>query len=346
MLHRLDKLPEGFLEATPAGLHRLLPGPTLFELPGERPEALFVTVLQHGNEPAGLEAVQRLLAEYRDRPLPRALTLFVANIVAARHGRRRLDDQPDYNRCWPGTELPASAETRMMAEVVEAVCERPLFASIDVHNTTGENPHFACVNSLDDRCLQLAQRFGRTVVYFTRPRGLMSQALGAHGPAITLECGRVGNRFGADHVHDYLERCLRLDQVADIAPRARALDLFHSLALVQVPDGVRFRFGEGDGAELLLDPELDHMNFRELPAGTAIGRVRGGRLPVQATDERGREVTDDLFMIEDGHLRLRKATMPSLLTRDPRIVRQDCLCHLMERMGQTTDAALAGGAVR
>lgn len=341
MLNHLDSLPAGFLDCSARDLHRLLPGPSLVHLPGERPETLFVSILQHGNEDTGLRAVQRLLTERRGRPLPRALSLFIGNVDAAREQQRRLDHQPDYNRCWPGTELPDSAETRMMTEVIAAMRERRLFASVDVHNTTGDNPRHACVNMLDDRCLQLARLFGRTVVHFTRPRGAQAQAFLGLCPAVILECGRVGDTRGVDQAHAYLQHCLRLDAVPDTPPARGDIDLFQSVALVQVPDAVRFRFGAGTGAEvdLALVPEIDRLNFRELPAGTPLGRVRGRHPPVRALAPSGTDVTDAYFAVDGGDLRLRRAVMPSLLTRDPRIVRQDCLCHLMERVVPAADHA-------
>ncbi len=329
LLREFDHLPAGLLEAPAARLREILPGPSLIRLPGERPEALFVSVLQHGNEDTGLRAVQQLLGGYRDRPLPRAMTLFVGNIEAAAQGQRRLDHQPDYNRCWPGTELPESPETRLMAQVAAAVREGPLFASVDVHNTTGENPHYACVNVLEPECLALARLFGRTVFYFTRPRGVQPQAFTGRCPAVLLECGRPGQAFGIDHARAYLAHCLELETIPSepLSP----LRLFHSVALVEVRCDVDLAIGQAAEAELMLDPALDRMNFRELAPGTALGRVRGGRLPVQATDPAGRDVSAEYFEVRGGELRLRRAVMPSLLTPQPRIVRQDCLCHLMER---------------
>ncbi|MEX1080843.1 MAG: M14 family metallopeptidase [Halofilum sp. (in: g-proteobacteria)] len=329
VLHEYDALPPGLIETPSARLHEVLPGPSLIRLPGERPEALFVSVLQHGNEDTGLRAVQQLLADYGDRPLPRPLTLFVGNVAAAAHGQRRLDHQPDFNRCWPGTDLMDAPETRLMARVAARVGEQPLFASIDIHNTTGENPHHACINVLDPDCLQLARLFGRTVLYFTRPHGVQPQAFIGRCPAVLLECGRPGQSFGVAHARDYLEHCLQLAAIPDGA--LEPIDFFHSVALVEVRPEVSFRFGEGTDAELALDPELDHMNFRELQPGTSLGHVRSEHLPVQATDPAGFDVSADYFEIAGGELRLRRAVMPSLLTREPRIVRQDCLCHLLER---------------
>ena len=62
--------------------------------------ALFVSVLMHGNEPTGWEAVRRVLQRYMqgDEPqLPRALSLFIANTAAAAEGKvlryvARLED--------------------------------------------------------------------------------------------------------------------------------------------------------------------------------------------------------------------------------------------------------------
>jgi hypothetical protein len=62
-----------------------------------------------------------------------------------------LPGQPDYNRIWPGGEADDSPEARMMAEVVAVLHKRGLFASVDVHNNTGLNPHYACINRVDDR---------------------------------------------------------------------------------------------------------------------------------------------------------------------------------------------------
>lgn len=40
----------------------------------------------------------------------------------------------------------------------------------------------------------------------------------------------------------------------------------------------------------------------------------------------------EFFTTANGLLRLRRAAMPAMLTLDARVVRQDCLCYLMERV--------------
>jgi hypothetical protein len=332
MLNEIDILPEGLLDARVEALDALLGGPTLIHLRGRNLQPLFVSVLLHGNEDAGFYAVQALLRAYRSVELPRSLSLYIGNVSAARLARRRLDGQPDYNRIWPGTLTSEVPEARMMRRLVDIMRTRRAFASIDVHNNTGINPHYACINRLDERFLNLASLFSRTVVYFIRPLGVQSMAMAAVCPAITIECGRPGQEYGMEHARDFLDACLRLHEIPVHPVPAHDVDLYHTVATVKVPDAVSFAFEEGDEA-LRLVKHLDHLNFRELPANSVLGWVRDGkRLRLDVSDDHGRDVYDRYFRVEQGTLLTNCAFMPSMFTLDERIIRQDCLGYLMERM--------------
>ena len=58
----------------------------------------------------------------------------------------------------------------------------------------------------------------------------------------------------------------------------------------------------------------------------------GSPARLQALDESGEDIGDRLFDYREGRIALRKPLMPAMLTRDARVVRQDCLCYLMERI--------------
>jgi hypothetical protein len=208
---------------------------------------------------------------------------------------------------------------------------RGLFASVDVHNNTGLNPHYACINRIDNRFLHLAALFGRTVIYFVTPRGVQSMAMSELGPAVTLECGKVGQMHGVDHAISYLDACLHLAELPQHAVAAHDVDLYHTVAVAKVPEQLSIGFG-GSDADVDFLAELDRLNFRELPAATVLGQVSDGiGLPLTVRDELGREVADRYFELVDGQLRTRCPLMPSMLTLDQRVIRQDCLCYIMER---------------
>ena len=336
MLRVLDSLPKELLAAPPHALADIVDGPTLIHLKGRREPPLFASVLQHGNETAGFEAAQIVLRKYApgggDRELPRSLSLFVANVGAARERLRRLPGQPDFNRIWPGAETGGTPEHAVMQSVFDQMKARRVFASIDIHNNTGLNPHYGCVNRLEPAFIHLARMFSRTIVYFLRPKGVQSMAFAHLCPAVTLECGRVGEKRGVDHAADYLDACLHLSAFPEGPPPPQDVDLLHTVAVVKISEDASFSFGDED-ADLRFVDGLERLNFTELPAGTALAfRRHASTAGLSIFDESGKDVTGQYLEDADGILRTRIPTTPSMLTRDATVIRQDCFCYLMERI--------------
>lgn len=103
--------------------------------------------------------------------------------------------------------------------------------------------------------------------------------------------------------------------------------------MTRVPDDISFGFGP-TATDIQFDLDLDRLNFSELPANTPLARINNANRSVtlETTDENGRDVDDRYFDYCDGEIRTRRPIMPSMLTLDAQIIRQDCLCYLMERM--------------
>ncbi len=335
-LVQYNHLPEGLLERPASSLYKQLDGPTLIHIPGEIETPLFISVLQHGNENTGWEAVRRLLKGYSNaKQLPRSISLLIGNVQAARFNRRRLDEQLDFNRCWP-TSKPGEEKSelhKVFREVLEVMRVKKPFAAIDIHNNTGQNPHYAAINRLDNKFFHLAKLFSDTVVYFTIPEGVLSNAFADICPAITLECGLAGDTHGTDHSLAYLELLLRLKALNNTP--VKDIGLFHMVATVKVAPGLEIGFN-GSQCDLVLPPELDHLNFQEIPSNTTFGSVRKGlSRPLITTDMHGMDVTNRYFRIQANQVLTTRPVMPSMLTVNERVIRQDCLCYLMERMDPT-----------
>jgi len=333
MLRHYEEVPEGFLNCGPADLQALLGGPSLFCLEGQRSPPLFITVLQHGNEPTGFEAVQMLLRKYQGGKLPRSVWLFVSNVAAAAEGQRVLHGQADYNRVWPGTPISECPETALMREVVETVTKDGLFASVDLHNNTGCNPHYGCVNKLDTPFLNLAALFARTVVFFETPRGVQSLAMAEHCPAVTLECGQAGENAALRHAYEYIDACLHLHHLPEPPPQQTDIHLLHTVAIVKMRPGLSFGFETEKALDVCFRPDLDHFNFSVLEQGATLAKVaESNELPVLVTDDAGNDISDRIFEVSDGALRTRCDIIPSMATLDTGVIKQDCLFYLMEEM--------------
>lgn len=330
MLRILESLPAGLLERDTSALHEVLDGPALIHLPGALAEPLFVAVLLHGDENTGWLAVRKLLRGPAGcGALPRALSLYIGNVRAARTSERFLDGQPDFNRIWKDTPANAHLPERAHARRVVAEMERRgVFACIDVHNNSGRNPHYACVSRLDPRFIGLARRFSRRVLYFRIPETVLTEAFSGLCPSVTLECGRPGDDYGVAHVREYLAGCLRLRELPCAACDDAGTELFRLVAAIKVRGSCAF--GPGAAADVEFIPGLDAFNFRALPAGTLLGWVRRpGRGGLDVRDEAGRDVGRELLRIEGGEIRTAVPLMPSMFTTSVQAVAQDCLGYLM-----------------
>ncbi|MEJ2115574.1 MAG: M14 family metallopeptidase [Gammaproteobacteria bacterium] len=331
-LKQLDTYPKELLDISVENLYTLFPEPTLLHLQGMRPETVFISILLHGNESVGLYVIQELLRSYQNTRLPRSISIFVGNTQAARHEKRMLDHQPDYNRIWPGTVCAESPESLVMQEIVSEMQNRNLFASIDIHNNTGLNPHYACINRLNNKFLQLASLFGPTVVYFLTPKGVQSMAFSEFCPAVTLECGKTTSLSGVAHALEFLDAVLHMKEIPNDPVVPQDIHIFQTITRVKVPQDISFSFTDPD-ADILFTSELDKMNFSEMPANTYFGKTNSSsNIQLLAFNDDDEEIGEQIFHIEDQKILLSKPMMPAMLTLDETVIRQDCLCYLMERV--------------
>ena len=170
--------------------------------------------------------------------------------------------------------------------------------------------------------------------------GVQAGAFAQLCPAVTVECGQPGQPFGVDHALEYLSACLNLAEIPTHPVAAHDISLYRTVAIVKVPQTVSFSFS-ADDTDIRFNDNLDHMNFRELPAGTLLGRVRpGSSARLEVIDSDDREVSDRYLRIDNGEIRTAVPVMPSMLTLSERAIRQDCLGYFMENRRELFDNLL------
>ncbi len=328
LLKQCNEIPAGLLTLRADELHQVLDGPTPIHLPGRRQPAMFVSVLLHGNEHTSWDALRTILTKYQNQELPRAMSIFIGNVPAAQQNMRFLDGQLDFNRIWGGTtEKPQP----LMQQVITEMRERGVFLSIDVHNNTGKNPHYACINRIDDRFLYLAHLFSRTIVYFVKPEGVQSMAFAQFCPAVTVECGLSGDRAGTQHVTEFIDACLHLAEFPERPFNRQEVNVFHTIAICKVSEQASVGFGE-EGVDLNFDAEIEYWNFRELEKNSVIAQTpHVDELPLRVESEQGGNVSHVFFDLVDNQVKTKMNCIPAMITRDINAIRKDCFCYLMER---------------
>lgn len=305
-------------------------GPTLLHLKGNsNQDALFLSTLLHGNETTSFIVLQKLLRKYQDEGLPRDVIIFLGNIEAAVEGMRHLPDQIDYNRIW---EEGRSQEHKVACEVIDYAKKHKLIASIDIHNNTGINPLYGCINSLENSFLDLASHFGQNTVYFTEPHNVQSMAFSEFCTSITIEAGLPGSEQGVTEAFNFVDKILNQDVL--VADKKREVsEVYHTIGRILIRDEaiIDFEFSKESKADISFVPNIDTKNFQVISKGTQMGYSHDLSL-LYVQDNLGNDITDDFFKIINGKLITNRIFIPSMFTKDIFIMKEDCLGYIMEVM--------------
>ena len=310
-------LPRALTELPAAALADALGGPTLFDLRRTGEPPLFVSVLVHGNETSGWDAVRRLRSELTAS----SALLFVGNVEAARAGVRALPGRPDFNRVWEGGEWPEAQVAHAVAEYVERALPR---LAVDVHNNTGRNPPYSVVTRQDAATLGTARAFAERALLATQPTGFQTGRFARFCTAVTVEVGTPDDPSSAHRAAAFLRRQLARSPtrkpMADDAPLA----VFETVARVTLSD------------DAVLVPETQRFNFRTAPAGAML--LKRGTLTAHAAD--GADLGEVYLHNRNGATLLKRPSVLAMYTGSIQAARQDCLCYFLEAAGLKAATAL------
>jgi len=221
----------------------------------------------------------------------------------------------------------------MAHEILSIMKRRGIFASVDLHNNTGLNPHYACISQMDPRHMNLALLFRRTVVFFTKPHNTQSVVFSEFVPSVTLECGLSEALYGVDPVVNFLDDCLHLSEVSSHSVAPEDIDLYETYSRLALSPRTPFAFAhepEAKDASVVFRSDLDALNFSELDPGTLFGWVRGdAQLLVQDPD--GDPFDGKVLDYAGGEIRTAERLIPSMFTLDKKVILQDCLGYMMKR---------------
>ena len=221
-------------------------------------------------------------------------------------------------------------------QLMTTLAEEPLFVALDIHNNTGRNPHYSVLTRMDAQSKGLAYLFSDKAVYIEEPDTVLGRALQALCPTTTVEVGPVGDPASDERTFDLLQAYLALSELP--GDPGEQLKLHRSLGRVHILEDVKFDFTDDITAEqartedLILTSGIEAVNFHEIPAGFQFGV---GRRPldeiVKVLDPQHRDITETFFAAHsDGTIALRRQAIPAMFTTDHAVIRQDCLCYLME----------------
>lgn len=168
-------------------------------LGGTDPELAVVGGI-HGDEPCGINAIERFLADPPE--LDRAVQFIIVNEAAIEAGKRYLEE--DLNRAFPGNPNGPTHESRLAAALTEQLDNCLTFS---MHSTQSYEGAFALVHEPDDRITPVLKGLSvDTVVDVgSHSAGRLFDAVPA---TIEVECGHQGSEQATDNASRLLREFL------------------------------------------------------------------------------------------------------------------------------------------
>lgn len=147
----------------------------------------------HGDEPCGVSAVERLVAE--DPAVEKPVKLVVANEAALEAGERYLED--DLNRAFPGDPNADSHERRLAHDLAREVrgC-----TTLAIHSTQSYAEPFGVVNSVDPVARDVAPKLPIVALIETDER--TEGRLIEYPHVVEVEAGLQGSVAAAENAYE------------------------------------------------------------------------------------------------------------------------------------------------
>ncbi|MFG0331194.1 MAG: succinylglutamate desuccinylase/aspartoacylase family protein [Phycisphaerales bacterium] len=250
----------------------------------------------HGNEPAGVEAIRRVLARLtRDRVPMKGRFVGIAGNVAALDERRRFIDL-DLNRAWTedrverlrnGEAASASCEDREQRELIELLeglvrsAGREVYF-FDLHTTSAPSPPFTLIgDTLRNRAIARRCPVPTVLGLEEQLDGGLLEWINNLGPvAVGFEAGQHDDPKSIDYHEAFLLHMLigcGLVSAARVSQPAPPIDLLRA-ATRGLPSfvEVRYRRGVTPDDEFSMNP--GYANFTPVRVGEALATDRFGRI--------------------------------------------------------------------
>lgn len=320
----LPPSPEAFVE--------VLGEPTAMLIPGrDRSRCRAVVTLLHGNEPSGLAALAKWLAERRT-PVCDALLIFASTHAALYEGHfehRMVPGERDLNRCFRepfGDDRPG----RLARAILECLDRHGPECVVDIHNTSGRSPSFGVVTHENAQHERLVSLFTERLIVTDLTLGSLMETTRDDRPVVTIECGGALDADAVPVAAAGLERLLEREVPRAVEGTGEPLEVYHHPVRVEFAGDCQFTYSDRPIHEMdvTIPNDIERLNFGSVKPGQPVLWLGSkGLAALSVRDAAGRDVAERYFREQDARLICAAQMKLFMITTNPAIARSDCLCY-------------------
>ncbi len=331
-----DSLPSFFFDINQKNVLEHLQGMSLIFHAGNYENTVLVSTMLHGNETSGLDILKKFLKKIEgieDRP---NILILLGNPKAFHENKRFIQGQLDHNRIWTTKESRPDNLTAQKA--INHFIEHDFLCAVDIHNNTGKNPIFCCVNRLDKKTLGLAQMFGTDVLFFEDPETALSTFMGRFCPSMAIECGLSGDEFGIERATKFLTEVVKIRTKEDLIEHKFKKNIFKSFGKFTLPIDTEVSFIRRDflptekNKGVYFFDDLEGYNLKLVPEGTHFGFLFGEKSQVESFTDFGEDIFSKYFEIKDNKIISKISFYAAMVTKDVAVAKADCFFYFLNKV--------------
>lgn len=295
-----------------------------------------ITTLLHGNEPSGIQAIHKLLSD----GIKPAVNLYFfigaveSAIIEPYFDNRYLPNGQDLNRCFRND---VDNDGGLLAkQVLNFIGMLQPEAVIDLHNTTSPGESFAIAVKNTAKHQYLASLFTNKLVINHFSLGAIMEHDSTKCPIMTIECG------GHNDPESVKTAYLGIENFACIENLWQAM-AHTSEPLIQIYDkpfrleyidegNISFGVEPNTQAALTILNNYSNQNFKHIKKGQLFAFANKNNINTfkAVVDNTHSNHVSHFFMVDDGKLIVKKDITIFMLTTNPYISKNDCICYFVE----------------
>lgn len=323
--------------ATPVEFLKHLEKATLIKVSGKHANRCrVVSTLLHGNEPSGFFALHKWMLEQQQPECDS--WFFLGGVCAAKippgFVHRQIPGQPDLNRCFKepfdGTEGQIAKALLDVVHVLRPEC------LIDIHNTSGMGPSFALTIRNDAQHQALVDLFTERLIVTDLRLGTVMEISELEVPSVTIEVGGAQDEHAHQLACDGLKRFLHEEDVLTLRDADWQIEILRNPIRIElVPEAtIAYGFDPRDDVDVVLPPDVEHLNFGVVKAEQQIGWIgEKGLGCFNVRNSANENIAEKLFRVDDGRLLLVQPIKSFMITTNPVIAKSDCLFYAVTDEG-------------
>lgn len=317
---------------TPIDFLRILGGATAIHLSGQdRSRARVLVTLTHGNEPSGLMAVHRWLAEGHRQPAVNIVVILSSVETALTRPfffYRHLPGRRDLNRCFspPYEGKDGQLALAILAEIRKHCPE----AVVDIHNTSGSSHSFAVSYNDSPDKRKLAGIFENCLLNSKLQLGaLMEQDLELGVPIVTIEAGGVQDLKTKENTWQGLEKYFLMK---DLYKASKEIFVLHNPLRLELAPNSSVDYADRclPDINVVLRKDIERFNFRPVKKEDMLGWLNGvGLAGLTVIKENKTRDANEFFELKAGKFYPRNQMQIFMATTQRNIAVSDCLFYFI-----------------